>query len=100
MIRTALVTGAARGIGRAIAFRLAKDGLNVAVNDTTASSSELLEVQREIEKTGQKSIAIIADVSVSRSVEEMMQNVAQKLGSLDVGIFSLVFFHRSFYLFS
>jgi len=84
MIRTALVTGAARGIGRAIALRLAKDGFNIAVNDIEASSSELQQLQQEIEELGRKSIAIIADVSDSKSVEKMMQEVAEKLGSLDV----------------
>ncbi|CAF3072442.1 unnamed protein product [Rotaria sp. Silwood2] len=84
MIRTGLVTGAARGIGRAIALRLARDGLNVAVNDIQASSSDLQNVQQEIEQMGRKSIAITADVSQSKSVEKMMQESAQKLGSLDV----------------
>jgi meso-butanediol dehydrogenase/(S,S)-butanediol dehydrogenase/diacetyl reductase len=65
MIRTALVTGAARGMGRAIALRLAKDGFNVAVNDIEASSSDLQQLQQEIEELGRKSIAIIADVSSS-----------------------------------
>ena len=87
MARTALVTGAARGLGRAIALRLAKDGFNVAVNDIDASSSDLRQVQQEIEELGQKSIAIIANVSDSESVEKMMQEVAERLGSLDVCIF-------------
>ncbi|CAF2895143.1 unnamed protein product [Rotaria sp. Silwood2] len=84
MIRAALVTGAARGIGRAIALRLAKDGFNVAVNDIEASSSDLQKVQQEIEEIGRKSIAIIADVSDSKSVEKMIQDAAENLGSLDV----------------
>ncbi|CAF4694628.1 unnamed protein product, partial [Rotaria sp. Silwood2] len=49
MSRNALVTGAARSIGRAIALRLARDGLNVAVKDIKASSSDLNKVQQEIE---------------------------------------------------
>ncbi|CAF1359879.1 unnamed protein product [Adineta steineri] len=84
MIRVGLVTGAARGIGRAIALRLAKDGFNVAVNDIEASSGDLQKVQQEIEQLGQRSIAIIADVSDSKSVENMMQETVEKLGSLDV----------------
>ena len=90
MIRTGLVTGAARGMGRAIALRLAKDGLNVAVNDLEANSSQLEKTQKEIEQIGRKSIAITGDVSVSKSVEQMMQNAAQKLGSLDVRVFLFV----------
>ncbi|CAF0822165.1 unnamed protein product [Adineta steineri] len=83
MTRAALVTGAARGMGRAIALRLAKDGFNVAINDIEASSSDLQQVQQEIEGLSRKSIIIIADVSDSTSVEKMMQEVAEKLGSLD-----------------
>jgi meso-butanediol dehydrogenase/(S,S)-butanediol dehydrogenase/diacetyl reductase len=87
MSRVGLVTGAAQGIGRAIALRLAKDGLNVALNDLEANSSELQKLQQEIEQLGRKSIVITADVSVSESVEKMMIEVAQQLGSLDVCIF-------------
>jgi meso-butanediol dehydrogenase/(S,S)-butanediol dehydrogenase/diacetyl reductase len=73
MSRNALVTGAARGIGRAIALRLANDGLNVAVNDIKACSTELADIQKAIEKIGRKSIAITADISHDKSVETMMQ---------------------------
>ncbi|CAF4226358.1 unnamed protein product [Rotaria sordida] len=84
MSRNALVTGAAQGIGRAIALRLARDGLNVAVNDIKANSSGLNKVQQEIEKMGRKSVAITADVSVDKEVETMMKNAAKQLGSLDL----------------
>ncbi|CAF1048445.1 unnamed protein product [Rotaria sordida] len=86
MSRNALVTGAAQGIGRAIALRLARDGLNVAVNDIKANSSGLNKVQQEIEKMGRKSVAITADVSIDKEVETMMKNAAKQLGSLDVAI--------------
>ncbi|CAF4844714.1 unnamed protein product [Rotaria sp. Silwood1] len=84
MSRNALVTGAARGIGRAIALRLARDGLNVAVNDIKTSSSSLNETQQEIEKMGHKSVAIVADVSIDKAVETLMQNAAKELSSLNV----------------
>jgi meso-butanediol dehydrogenase/(S,S)-butanediol dehydrogenase/diacetyl reductase len=84
MSRNVLITGAARGIGRAIALRLAKDGLNVAVNDIKASSAALNDTQKAIEKLGRKSVAITADVSNDKEVETMMQNAAKELGSLDV----------------
>ncbi|CAF3639714.1 unnamed protein product [Rotaria sp. Silwood1] len=67
MSPNALITGAARGIGRAIALRFARDGLNVAVNDIEASSSDLSKVQQEIEKMGRKSVALIADVSIDKA---------------------------------
>ncbi len=84
MSRNALVTGAARGIGRAIAVRLARDGLNVAVNDIKENSEGLNDVQKAIEKIGRKSVAITGDVSNDKDIENMVKNTANKLGGLDV----------------
>ena len=81
--RVALVTGAARGIGRAIALRLASDGLDVAVNDLP-NTSELNDVVREIESKGRRSLAVPADVSLEEGVEKIIQQVVQNLGCLDV----------------
>ena len=81
--KVALVTGAARGIGRAIALRLAHDGLDVAVNDKS-SSPELDALVREIESKGRRSLAVPADISVEPEVEKIVQKAVQDLGSLDV----------------
>ena len=81
--KVALVTGAARGIGRAIALRLAHDGLDVAVNDIS-SSPELDGLVREIESKGRRSVAVPADISLEQDVEKTIRKVVQDLGSLDV----------------
>ncbi|KAI0261783.1 NAD-binding protein [Gloeopeniophorella convolvens] len=81
--RVAFVTGAARGIGRAIALQLADDGLDVAVNDLR-STPELDEVVTLIEKKGRRSIALSGDVSSEAEVEKLIQDVVRRLGGVDV----------------
>ncbi|KAJ7621469.1 NAD-binding protein [Roridomyces roridus] len=79
----ALVTGAAQGIGRAIALRLADDGFDVAVNDISASA-ELQNLVKEIQQRGRASSIHTADVSQDAQVKEMIEAVVRKHGSLDV----------------
>ena len=81
--RVAFVTGAARGIGRAIALRLADDGFDVAVNDLP-NTPELNEVLREIQNKGRRSLPLPADVSLEPEVVRIIQDVVENLGSLDV----------------
>ncbi|KAJ7621477.1 NAD-binding protein, partial [Roridomyces roridus] len=79
----ALVTGAAQGIGRAIALRLADDGFDVAVNDI-AVSAELQSLVEEIQQRGRASSIHAADVSQDAQVREMIEAVVQNHGGLDV----------------
>ena len=82
--RVALVTGAARGIGRGIAERLAADGLDVAVNDIEENTNELDEVAESIRGARRHAVAVSADVSDPEQVEGMVGRVADELGQLNV----------------
>lgn len=80
--RTAIVTGSGRGIGRAIALRLAQDGLNVVINDVNLDSAE--SVVNEIKELGRESFAVKADVSKRNEVFNMVDQVVDHFGQLDV----------------
>ncbi|QRV82890.1 Enoyl-(Acyl carrier protein) reductase [Ceratobasidium sp. AG-Ba] len=84
MSRVAIVTGAAQGIGRAIALKLAIDGVDVAVNDIPQKQNALLELVKEIEARGRKSIAIPGNVANQVEVKEMVSKTVELLGSLDI----------------
>ncbi|KAJ6606855.1 acetoin reductase family protein [Mycena sp. CBHHK59/15] len=83
---TALVTGAAQGIGKAIALRLADDGYDVAVNDVSSNAANLETVMNEIKDKGRASSAHIADVSLEDQVRDMVARVVEQHGGLDVMI--------------
>ncbi len=81
--KTALVTGASRGIGRAIAVALAEAGADVAVNFLTRED-DAREVCRQIEGLGRRSLAVKADVSLASDVSRMVETVARQLGTVAV----------------
>lgn len=79
----ALVTGASRGIGKAIALALATQGAKIVVN-YARSSSAADEVVQEITAAGGEAIALQADVSKSDEVDTLIQNILDKFGTVDV----------------
>ena len=81
--KVALVTGGSRGIGAAIAKRLASDGAAVAITYTSAPQ-KAEEVVRGIEKAGGKALAIRADNTDAKAVKNAVNETVKKLGSLDV----------------
>jgi glucose 1-dehydrogenase len=81
--KVAIVTGAATGIGRAIALRLARNGANVVV-DYVGEEEGANEVIREIGRAGGEALAIAADVSDERDVEGLVNGAVQRFGRLDI----------------
>ncbi|MBO9152263.1 SDR family NAD(P)-dependent oxidoreductase [Chitinophaga sp. GCM10012297] len=81
--KTALVTGGSRGIGAAIAKRLAKEGANVAIT-YQASAEKAAAVVKEIEALGVKGLAIQADSADPHAVTAAVDRTARELGGLDI----------------
>ncbi len=81
--KTALITGGATGMGRAIALRLAKEGINVAIN-YSRSEKEALETKSEAEALGVKSIICKADVADDEQVRGMVSKTIEEFGRLDI----------------
>ena len=80
--KVAVVTGAASGIGRAIASDLAGFGASVVIADMDLKNAQ--KVVREIESAGGKAIAIKTDVSNAEQVNKMAQQAIQKYGKIDI----------------
>jgi len=78
------ITGAARGIGKAIALRLAQDGHDIAISDLPSMRDELNDTLKEIESLGVKAIALTGDVTNPQDVRGLVEDTAAQLGSLDV----------------
>lgn len=79
----AIVTGSARGIGRAIALELAKEGYRVAVNDLRGDGTAQ-EVLAQIEAAGGAGMVIAADISDSRAAAAMVEQTVKAWGRVDV----------------
>lgn len=78
------ITGGARGIGKAIALRLAQDGHDIAVSDLSSMKDELSQTVKEIKSKGVKAIALTGDVTSPQDVRDLVEDTAAQLGSLDV----------------
>jgi 3-oxoacyl-[acyl-carrier protein] reductase len=81
--KVALVTGGSRGIGKAIAIRLADLGADVAINDV-ARPEQVDEVVRELELTGCRAFAAMADVSKGAEVQGMVDEVEGAFGPIEI----------------
>ena len=84
MAKTAVITGSSRGIGAAIALRLAKDGYNIALNDLNESMFENNSIAEDIKALGVEAEVFCADVSNYGQCEEMVKAVKERFGTIDV----------------
>ncbi|MFN8489519.1 MAG: glucose 1-dehydrogenase [Caldilineaceae bacterium] len=90
--KVALVTGAGgeRGLGRAIAMRLAQEGADVAVNDVRSQPvmagawGGLTQVVQEIEQLGRRALGVVADVGDAAQVQAMVDQVVNHFGRIDI----------------
>jgi 3-oxoacyl-[acyl-carrier protein] reductase len=81
--RTALVTGASRGIGKSIALALAEAGADIVVNyNSNAAAAE--QVCEQIRAKGRKALSVQADVSKSQDVERLITTIEKQLGSIGI----------------
>lgn len=84
MAKTAIITGSSRGIGAAIALRLAKDGFNIALNDLNEGMFENNDIKEKITACGVEAEIFCADVSKYDQCESMVKAVKERFGSIDV----------------
>lgn len=84
MAKTAIITGSSRGIGAAIALRLARDGFNIALNDLNEGMFENNDIKEKITALGVEAEIFCADVSKYDQCEIMVKAVKERFGSIDV----------------
>ena len=92
--RVALITGGSRGIGRAIALRLASDGAKIAVNYRTNEDAAKF-VVNAVNEMGSEAIAVCADVAQSADVDDMVKRVLDSWGGLDILVNNAGIIHDS-----
>jgi 3-oxoacyl-[acyl-carrier protein] reductase len=80
--RVALVTGAAQGIGKAVALLLARNGADIVVSDINLEKAE--DTAKEIQSIGRKALAVKGDVANWSDVERMVEGILEKFAKIDI----------------
>ena len=81
--KVAVITGSSRGIGKAIALRLARDGFRIVVNDVV-SQQDLDKVVEEIRSLGAEAVGVVADISDANQVKELFKQAVSAFGTVHV----------------
>ncbi|KAL3463949.1 L-2,3-butanediol dehydrogenase [Aspergillus heterothallicus] len=84
MPQVAFITGCAKGIGKAIALRLAADGFDVAINDIASQEEGLIQLRHEIESKDRRCAIFLADVSKEDEVKGILDDAVRTLGPINV----------------
>ena len=89
--KTVLITGASRGIGKAIALRLAKEGANIviaakSVEEDPRLGGTIFSVAEEVEAAGGKALAVQVDIRYEEQIQAMVQKAVEKFGGIDIVI--------------
>jgi 3-oxoacyl-[acyl-carrier protein] reductase len=80
--RVALVTGAGRGIGRGIAFRLAREQMRVVINDRDADAA--YDTTEQLKRSGAQALAVVADLSQAPAIDQLINQALSEYATIDV----------------
>ena len=81
--KCAVITGASRGIGKAIAIKFAKEGANIVINYRN-NEEEALKVKEELDALGSKTLVVKADVSELKEAEHLIKEAKKEFGKVDI----------------
>jgi len=82
--KVCLVSGASRGLGRAIALEFGRQGASLVINSRPSSAKELAETERQLNRLGAPVLSVLADVSQRADVERLAGEALMRFGSVDV----------------